>query len=136
MRQLVHRATTAVAVATAALAGVVLVPGSAEAAVYNGACGSGYTVVDSLEVGDYGTVYLTYSRSTGKNCVVNVRDNPGAPLYMNALVRVAGSQDWIGDYGQFTTYAGPVYVSAAGTCIDWGGEIETVYVYRQNVHCG
>ncbi|PBC76997.1 hypothetical protein BX265_1720 [Streptomyces sp. TLI_235] len=136
MRKLIGRATTAAVLSAVAAASVVLAPGTAEAASYNSACGSGYREIDHLTLNDYGTVFLTYNGSTGKNCVVTVRDHPGAALYMNALVRLAGSQEWIGDYGDFTTYAGPVYVSAAGRCIDWGGEIETAFEYRQNVHCG
>ncbi|WP_431681340.1 spore-associated protein A [Kitasatospora sp. KL5] len=136
MRKLIGRTAKAAVLSLAAAAGVVLAPATAEAADYNSACGSGYREIDHLTLSGYGTVFLTYNGSTGKNCVVTVRDNPGERLYMNALVRLAGSQQWIGDYGDFTSYAGPVYVSAAGRCIDWGGEIETVYLYRQNVHCG
>ncbi|MFJ4674618.1 MULTISPECIES: spore-associated protein A [unclassified Kitasatospora] len=136
MRTFTGRATAAALLSAASVAGVVLAPGTAEAASYNSACGSGYREIDHLTLNGYGTVFLTYSSATGKNCVVTVRNQPGAALYMNALVRLAGSANWIGDYGDYTTYAGPVYVSAAGRCIDWGGEIETAYEYRLDVHCG
>ncbi|CAM5598110.1 Spore-associated protein A OS=Streptomyces antimycoticus OX=68175 GN=SSPO_095160 PE=4 SV=1 [Streptomyces antimycoticus] len=38
---------------------------TASRVAYNGACGSGYTVVNSTEVGDKGTAYLTYSSAHG-----------------------------------------------------------------------
>lgn len=104
---------------------------------YNGACGSGYGVIDYINVSgqDTGTVYLTYNSGNGYNCVVTVRAHPGTPIYMDAAVRVSGGT-WHEDFGDYTTYAGPVYVYARGTCIDWGGGINPDYQYRYSVHCG
>ncbi len=103
-------------------------------ASYNGVCGSGYNVIDSHALTG-GTVYLTYSSSTGKNCVVTVRTTPGARLPMAARVSKAG-QPWISDSGQFTTYAGPVYVYAPNACIDWGGTINGSNFNAFDTHCG
>jgi hypothetical protein len=101
---------------------------------YNGACGAGYAVIDSHSLTG-GAVYLTYSASTGKNCVVTVRSNPGSRVSMCAKVSRA-SAPWVQDCGSYTAYAGPVYVSARGACIDWGGSIGNSPYYESNVHCG
>lgn len=128
-------AVTAAAVVAATAGVAIAAPGSAFAASYNGVCGSSYGVIDAMSLPGEGTVYLTYSSSTGKNCVVTIRDNPGSRLYMAARVSLAGDP-WITDDGNFTTYAGPVYVHAPNACIDWGGEIDGVYEYEFNSHCG
>jgi|SRR5689334_4412712 len=117
------------------LAGVLTGAGTASATVYNGACGGGYGEIDHRDLPG-GTVYLTYSGSTGNNCVVTVRDKPGTPVFMNAWIRLSGTSDWNQDPGNFTTYAGPVYVRAPGQCVDWGGEIAGYWVTVLNSHCG
>ncbi|EYF02780.1 hypothetical protein [Chondromyces apiculatus] len=104
------------------------------AATYNGVCGSGYHVIASHALSG-GTVFLTYNSSTGKNCVVTVRNTSGARLPMTARVSKAG-QPWIVDSGQFTTYAGPVYVYAPHACIDWGGSINGSNFNDYGVFCG
>ena len=123
---------------TAAAAGMAAVaaPAPAQAAAYNGACGSGYGVIDGMSIVGKGTVYLTYNRSTGKNCVVTIVDNPGRRRYIAARISLAGAPNWIQDADNYTTYAGPVYVSARDRCIDWGGTIEDLGRYQYNVHCG
>lgn len=73
-------------VATAAA--VVAVPSVAQAAGYNGVCGSGYRVVDSMPLAG-GTAFLTYNSSTGQNCAVTVRNSTGSPVYVLASIRVA-----------------------------------------------
>lgn len=118
-------ATLAVTSATA-LVSVVGLSGNAVAAdtnvAYNGACGSGYSVVNwgNMQYG-LGTVYLTYSRSTGKNCVVAIQTEQKYESKMTAKVRRTGSSTWVTDTGYYRYYAGPVYVSAAGSCVDWYG---------------
>ncbi|MFG2287479.1 spore-associated protein A [Streptomyces sp. NPDC048595] len=107
------------------------------AAAYNGACGSGYSVVNSVPVTGKGTVYLTYSARTGKNCVVTVRNSTGSPVYMYTyLTATDGSSDWVYDSGNYTSYAGPVYLPAKGRCVDWGGTIESVSVSVSGSNCG
>jgi hypothetical protein len=122
-------AAFALAVGTAAISSA-----TASAANYNGVCGSSYGVVDHTDIGG-GTIWLTYSSSTGENCVVTVRDNPGAAEGMNAWVKLSSSPTWHQDPGNFTTYAGPVYVSAPHQCIDWGGGIESNSWTAFNTHC-
>jgi hypothetical protein len=113
-------------------------PGTARSATaYNGACGSGYGVIDSLPVGSLGTVYLTYNNATGKNCVVTVRATSGSPVFMVAAIRLSGDESSeVSDADFYTSYAGPVYLSAAGTCIDWAGQINNVYTEEMESHCG
>jgi hypothetical protein len=128
-------ALAGVVTAAAAAGAAVVAPAPAQAAAYNGACGAGYSVIDGMSLVGKGTVYLTYSRGTGKNCVVTIADNPGRRRHMAAKVSLAGDP-WKVDSGNFTTYAGPVYVTARDRCIDWGGEIENLGRYQYNVHCG
>ncbi|WP_329101264.1 hypothetical protein OG792_20580 [Micromonospora sp. NBC_01699] len=132
LKKIAVGAAAAAAMATGLTA---LTPGAAQAAAYNGSCGSGYGVIDAMSLVGRGTVYLTYSGGTGKNCVVTVRDNPGSRLPMTASVSLAGAP-WITDSGSYTTYAGPVYVTARDRCIDWGGSINGLGSYQYNVHCG
>lgn len=122
---------TALLVAAAGM--VALTPGVASAATYNGKCGAGYRVIDQGNLAG-GTVFLAYSRATGKNCVVTVRDRPGERLFMAARVSLSG-QPWNSDEGQYTRYAGPVFVPARHQCIDWGGTIGSSEYYEYGVHC-
>ncbi|MFD8327892.1 spore-associated protein A [Streptomyces lydicus] len=133
-------AGSAAALAVAGLATMATATGAAAAptpAAYNGACGSGYKVVNSVPVTGKGTVYLTYSAKTGKNCVVTVRNSPGAPVYMYTyLTATDGSSDYVYDSGQYTSYAGPVYLPGKGICVDWGGAIGSVSVSVSGSNCG
>jgi hypothetical protein len=47
---------------------------------------------------------------------------------------------WVKDDGKYTTYAGPVKVTAPGVCINWGGDISTstgrAQVLAGASHCG
>ncbi|MEV0675293.1 spore-associated protein A [Actinosynnema sp. NPDC050436] len=128
-------ASAGLAAIALAVGGAVLVPGTASAASYNGVCGSGYGVVNQRNVSG-GTVYLTYSSGTGKNCVVTVRNNPGGKLSMGAWLKRSSDSSWQQDVGNYGTYAGPVYRAANGECVDWGGGISgsDVTVWRTN--CG
>jgi hypothetical protein len=112
----------------------------AEAALvapYNGVCGAGYVQIDSMLVpSGAGVVYLTYNSSTGKNCVVTIRNTPGSALPMNAYIGLSSSPTWADtDPGNFTTYAGPVYVYAPHKCIDWGGMINGSAIFSWEDHC-
>ncbi|OEV11186.1 hypothetical protein K378_05458 [Streptomyces sp. Amel2xB2] len=114
--------------------------GAAPKAAYNGACGSGYSVVNSAGIGDLGTVFLTYNRSTGKNCVVTVRNKTGDPVHMSASVRVlvdGEETEPVVEEGEFTSYAGPVFVDeGAGHCIEWGGVIAEEEYFNSGSNCG
>jgi hypothetical protein len=133
--KLSRRATTATALTVLALGGtlVATTPASAAtakpaaaAAAYNGACGSGYTVIDSTPVGRVGTVYVTWNQSTGKNCAVTVRNTTGARTHMEITLKALDSAEAKAvDSGQYTSYAGPVYVNGRGYCVAWSGTIGT-----------
>ncbi|MFL1378431.1 spore-associated protein A [Nocardiopsis protaetiae] len=127
---------TAVLAAAVGVA-VVGLAAPASAAAYGGQCGSGYGVVNKIEFPDNrGTTFLTYNSSNGNNCVVTVRTTPGAAAPMDAFIRVSGTSAWKSDPGNFTTYAGPVYLSAAGRCVDWGGTIGTATKSLTRTNCG
>ncbi|GAA1189750.1 hypothetical protein F4556_006706 [Kitasatospora gansuensis] len=135
MRKFFKRIAMSAAVTAMAAGGVAVMPSVAEAASYNGACGSGYSVIDTLPLAE-GTVFLTYNSSNGYNCVVTVRTNPSSYLKsMDAGIRLSGGS-WTEDGGFFTTYAGPVRLYAAHSCIDWRGTINGEVNYQYNSHCG
>lgn len=133
------RKTLAAAATVALTAGALaLTAGPAQATSYNGACGTGYKVIDSMRVGGtgLGTAYLTYNN--GWNCVVVVTDTPGARAYMEAILKRSADSEWAEDSGTFTQYAGPVYVYAAGSCVDWGGNVgsKLITFITWDDHCG
>ena len=99
-------------------------------------CGSSYRTVNSAPVGSLGTVYLTYNSSNGYNCVATIRKNPGTAVDMSAWIYVPGTDAADGDYGRYTSYAGPTYVYGKGQCVDWGGQINNVYVQVSGSNCG
>lgn len=112
---------------TAAAAALILPAGatSAAAATPEGVCGSGYRVIDSLPISTpkvWARVYLLYNGGNGYNCVVTMKTtNVGVRTYTEARIQVAGSSTIHRDGGNFTTYAGPVRVKAAGKCVQYGG---------------
>ncbi|OEU86207.1 hypothetical protein DB35_01345 [Streptomyces abyssalis] len=114
--------------------------GAAPKAAYNGACGAGYSVVNSAGIADLGTVFLTYNARTGKNCVVTVRNETGDPVHMSASVRVLLDDEEtepVVEEGEFTSYAGPVHVDeGAGHCIEWSGVIGEEEYFNSGSNCG
>ncbi|MFI1567276.1 spore-associated protein A [Streptomyces sp. NPDC020490] len=135
-----RRLASAAAVLGLTTAGMALTVGTAEAASYNSACGSGYSVIDSMDVGE-GNTFLTYNSSTGYNCVVTVSDTPGTAAYLDARLRLhSTSTSWAAgtvDDGSYKYYAGPIYVYAPNSCIDWGGAAASNYTrVNYNDHCG
>ncbi|MEV0736228.1 spore-associated protein A [Streptomyces sp. NPDC050549] len=145
--KLSRRTTTAAALATLALAGTVAATAPASAATttkaaaatatYNGACGTGYKVIDSTPVGNVGRVFLTWNESTGKNCAVTIRNTPGAKIFMAVELNIDIDEEHnpVVDSGQYTSYAGPVYMSARGYCAIWYGVIGTAKG-GDSGHCG
>ncbi|KOV83343.1 hypothetical protein ADL03_21065 [Nocardia sp. NRRL S-836] len=88
------------------------------------ACGGGsYHEIDQHRLGSVATIHLLYNGST--NCVVTWKTNPGSASHLLATIAKQDSDGSFRDYryddGNYSTYAGPVKVSAANTCIDWGG---------------
>lgn len=120
---------------TIALAAALASPAPAAAASYGGECGSGYGVVNQASITG-GTVYLAYNNSNGRNCVVVIRSNAGAAMNMDASLKRSDATSWQTDPGNWTTYAGPVYLEAAGHCVDWGGVIGNEWVVRNGTNCG
>ncbi|WP_336214200.1 spore-associated protein A [Nonomuraea sp. LPB2021202275-12-8] len=118
------------ALVTAAAAALLLqaVPAGATptaAATPQSVCGSGYRVIDSLPISTgklWATVYLLYNGGNGYNCVVTMKATDlGTATYTEARIQVSGSSTIHRDRGNFTTYAGPVRVNAAGKCVQYGG---------------
>ena len=98
-------------------------------------CGSAYKTVNSAPIGSLGTVYLTYNSSNGKNCVATIRANPGTAKEMSTYIYVPDTDEWAGDSGNYTSYAGPAYVYGKAHCVSWGGNIANVYVSVENSNC-
>ncbi|MFJ8924129.1 hypothetical protein B046DRAFT_00715 [Streptomyces sp. LamerLS-316] len=141
MRPSLRRTVTGGALSMTFLgAGLVAAPSASAAAAYNGACGTGYSVVNSGAVGTRGMTYLTYSAATGKNCIVTIRNTPGTGVYIYAGFQLANQGNTaVDDHGTYTSYAGPVYISGKGSCIDWSGAIGPApeqYVIRYATNCG
>ncbi|WP_165970702.1 serine/threonine-protein kinase [Actinomadura sp. 6K520] len=85
----------------------------------SGGHGGGYYVQRSLSVSG-GTAYLLYNSST-YNCAVMMKtENVGKASPASVWIQKQGGSA-IADSGQFTWYAGPVYVKAPGTCVRFGG---------------
>ncbi|MFD3688930.1 spore-associated protein A [Nocardiopsis sp. NPDC058631] len=127
------------AAALAVAAGVLAVPPAhAAAAEYNDACGHGYDVVDQVAIGKSGTTFLTYNKFTGLNCAVTVRTTPGPAVEMVVGLKRTPDDPRHAVYGagHHTTYAGPVHLYAAGTCVDWFGYIDGDNGYRNETDCG
>ncbi|MFG2191528.1 spore-associated protein A [Streptomyces sp. NPDC048639] len=131
-------ALTAAATAGAALLATAPTASAAATAAYNGVCGSGYKVVNSSPVGGVGTVYLTYNATTGKNCVVTLRNTTGSPMYIVAYLGVLddGASEPVMDEGEYRSYAGPVYAYGRGLCVEWGGVIGTWETFNTGSNCG
>ncbi|MGW5448961.1 spore-associated protein A [Streptomyces asiaticus] len=137
----IKRALAGAAVTGAGAAALMVAAPAASAApshaAYNGACGSGYTVVNSTEVGDKGTAYLTYSSATGKNCLVAIRNVAGDPVPMTIYLSRSDTEIHnIYDSGDYRSYAGPSYTDARGTCVDWWGWIDGVRFEKASTNCG
>lgn len=133
LRTLTRRAAAASALA---LAVTLVGPAPSVSAAYNGVCGNGYGVVNQATISG-GTIYLTYNSTNGNNCVVVVRSNSGAAMNMDAALKASDGTSWQTDPGDWTQYAGPVYLdSMAGQCVDWGGAIGDEWVLRNGTNCG
>ncbi|MDA2814280.1 spore-associated protein A [Nocardiopsis sp. RSe5-2] len=129
-------ALTALALLTGG--GVLTAAAPASAAGYNGACGSGYKVVNSADLpGGAGTVFLTYNGSSGKNCAVTVRASKGAAKPMDVQLALASKPgSAVLDTGDFTEYAGPVRLDAQGECVTWSGIIGGQAAGKARTNCG
>ncbi|MBG0568382.1 spore-associated protein A [Actinoplanes aureus] len=127
-------ATTFAVTAAAVLASAT----PAQAASYGGECGSGYGVVNSAAIGSKGTVFLTYNASNGYNCVVAKRNSTGSAVLVEAglAIHPVGTHWPKFDGGYYTSYAGPLYLSAADKCVDWMGRISGTEGGKRGTNCG
>jgi hypothetical protein len=91
------------------------------------ACGSSYYVLESLPVqttsgATWGRVYLMYSATTKKNCVVTLKSAyVGTRTTTIAYVESANGQFGY-DRGNYAYYAN-AYVYSPGYCVAYSGEI-------------
>ncbi|MET8052756.1 spore-associated protein A [Streptosporangium sp. NPDC005286] len=136
MRTFTKIAATGLA-AIAMTAGTLATAAPASAATYGGQCGSGYSVVNQRTITGKGTVFLTYNSANGNNCVVTIRNTPGTAVSMFAGIARQSDPAWGAvDEGNYTTYAGPVYRYAKGSCVTWGGAISGTYAGGEDTNCG
>ena len=136
--KLVKTTAATVALTATMVAGALAAATPAYAATYGGECGSGYGVVNSAAIGSKGTVFLTYSSSTGRNCVVAKRNTAGSAVLVEAglAVHPVGSHWTVYDGGYYKSYAGPIYLSAADKCVDWMGRISGTEGGKRGTNCG
>jgi hypothetical protein len=136
----ISRKIAATALAAAAMTmGTLATATPASAASYGGQCGSGYGVVNQFHLPDSrGTVFLTYSSSTGRNCVIAKRNTAGSAVLIEAGLSVSpAGNHWTAYQGNYyTSYAGPIYLSAAGRCVDWMGRISGTEGGKRGTNCG
>jgi hypothetical protein len=94
-------------------------------------CGSGYSVIDSHDLGA-ATIYLLYN--SGENCVVTLVHSGGNAVGLNATLSVQGGGS-ASNPGLFEWYAGPVKESAPSECVKWGGTYESTSWTSAWSHC-
>ncbi|MFG3442210.1 spore-associated protein A [Nonomuraea sp. NPDC047897] len=121
-------------IATATVAGSLITAAPASAASYGGQCGSGYSVVNSAPVGSSATMFLTYNN--GYNCLVVIRNRKGSAMPMGAYLKKSSVESWTKkDTGNYTHYAGPIYLLATDSCVDWAGKVGTAYDAKYRTNC-
>ncbi len=99
-------------------------------------CGGGYDVIDQHALGSAATVYLLYNGSNGANCAVTLKHTDlGKATAVSVSLQVQGGASE-GDSGDFGYYAGPVTLSAAATCVKWGGSSGSASWTSDWGHCG
>ncbi|MGR6970812.1 hypothetical protein ACU639_14630 [Streptomyces cynarae] len=132
LRTRITSAAGAVALLTAGLVG--LSAGQADAMSRVNYCGSAYSYVRSWAITDgwspwptVGYIDVYYNSSNGYNCVItraNDSEVSGAN-HIVAGIRKSGTSTWNldGTNSNYTSYAGPVYAYAPGSCIDIYGDL-------------
>jgi hypothetical protein len=110
-------------------------------------CGSSYRVIGSHAVtgpagGVLGVAYLTYSRTTRKNCAVMIKRRAiGVPTFSEVSLAAKGG-NYMADNGDFRYFAGPLYVHAPGRCVIYGGRMRDAkgnggsWITPRFGHCG
>ncbi|MFK0045240.1 hypothetical protein ACIQU4_14180 [Streptomyces sp. NPDC090741] len=152
MNRILRRAL-AIGTGVAAVSALAAVPAEAQT-VSGGSCGAGYYQQDAYPLGDSqgatgaGVIFLYYSSSTGKNCAILRRDADF--LVSDGMgITLKSSSGGVDSDGQraYTQYAGPVYVSARGACVQitanitgaWKNSAYLAKTHSENtgwVHCG
>jgi hypothetical protein len=116
-----RRVMTGVLSLVLATSGLLFGAQSASAATAQSICGSGYYIQETASISGEATAYLLYSNSTGKNCAVTIKNNHiGTPTSTYAKIR-SSTTSWVTNSGNFSYYAGPVYVYAPHVCVSYGG---------------
>ncbi|MFJ2031780.1 hypothetical protein [Streptosporangium sp. NPDC087985] len=128
--------------AGAALASTTLVVGAAPASAA-GPCGSSYSRVGVYAIPKTGTrtgtLEVYYSSSAGKNCALayGYGSNYGTTTWKGVSISRANGTGYEVNADYFQYYAGPVYVSAPGQCINVSGSVVAgTSTSLNNVHCG
>lgn len=143
MRNVLKKTAAVAAAACVATVGLTATATPAMAAepiaTYGQECGSGYGVVNHRNIGSKGTVFLTYNASNGNNCVVTKRVKSGSAVLIEAGISRTSTggnhyEEYEGDY--FTSYAGPIYLNAAGECVTWMGRITGTEAKGEGTNCG
>ncbi|MEU9181387.1 hypothetical protein AB0C90_31840 [Streptomyces sp. NPDC048550] len=147
------RNTLATVTGVVAVSTLAAVPAEAQT-ISGGSCGAGYYQQDAYPLGNSqgatgaGVIFLYFNSSTGKNCAILRRDanflvTDGMSI---SLTSSSGGSDGDGQRS-YTQYAGPVYVSARGACVQVSASVtgawrDSAYLpstHRENtgwVHCG
>ncbi|WP_406312664.1 hypothetical protein OHA77_29490 [Streptosporangium sp. NBC_01639] len=130
-----RRAAALTHAAVLAAAGlIVLSPAGADAATQQNLCGSSFGLVKTWPIRqagiEVGGIDVYYSNSTGQNCIIvspNARYPRGTFHHITAALSKSGSNrwEWDGPGKNYTQYAGPVYVYAKGSCINFYGEMRS-----------
>ncbi|MER6948152.1 spore-associated protein A [Nonomuraea sp. NPDC000554] len=122
------------ALASVAVAASWLIASAAPASAA-GECGAGYVKAGDYQIGSLGSLEVYYNSAKGKNCAITRATKPRSG-FKQVAIGLAGKVWSDVDEGTYTYYAGPVYVSARGQCIDVRGYIGKAVVMKRGVHCG
>ncbi|MEV6041602.1 spore-associated protein A [Nonomuraea sp. NPDC052116] len=119
-----------------------LLTGLAAPASATGPCGSGYNRVGVYAIPEsgtrVGTLEVYYNSSSGKNCALTYGygSTAGTTTFKGVSIRLSGSYQGETEGGNYVYYAGPVYTSAPGKCIDVQGSVKNAKRWVGSVHCG
>jgi serine/threonine protein kinase len=110
-------------------------PYSATQVCNSGGHGGGYYVQRSSSFTG-GRTYQLYNRS-GYNCVVTLKTtNVGRKTTVWAQLRRQSDNRAVSDTGSFAYYAGPVFLSAKGTCVRYSGGTSSGSTSAGWANCG
>jgi hypothetical protein len=134
----IGRVAAAAAAVVAGATALAVGPGAAYASDVNpnsasALCGSGYKVIQTHATEGAFYTYLLYNSSNGKNCAVTLKQkNLGTKNTTDVYLLSQKTQKSAEDFGSYTSYAGPIYLSAPGECVKFGGSVmygNTIYTY-------